>query len=66
MAATRVKHSASATLEPPNLCTTHALGSGELIKLLLRGLMENDCGEKTAELYWSAPLIASRQYPQHG
>ena len=31
MAATRSKHSASATLEPPNLCTTQELGARELM-----------------------------------
>src|SRR5208282_737970 len=31
IAATRSKHCASATLEPPNFCTTQARGSEELI-----------------------------------
>ena len=47
MSATRRKHSASATLEPPNLWTTQADSAGELIvftaKWLIGGKKRADC-----------------------
>ena len=62
MLATRLKHSASATEEPPNLCTTQAEGSEDGIENLdLRGVQKKP-GKSNG---WT-PSTRKRERPQTG